>query len=96
MRILKKGIEHAVFCVKPIQHLRHTVPAVVRGCGGRGLGCTHDVRPFGVRLGRAQRVAVLGHVQNVGAQFGGHDQEGRRGTTPVAARTAKDGGCKVC
>lgn len=39
---------------------------------------------------------MLGHVQNVGAQFGGHDQEGRRGTTPVAARTAEDSRCKVC
>lgn len=39
---------------------------------------------------------MLGHVQNVGAQFGCHDQEGRRGTAPVGTRTAKDGGCEVC
>lgn len=34
--------------------------------------------PFGVRLGRPERLAVLGHVQDVGVQFGSHDEDGAR------------------
>lgn len=52
---------------------------------------THHAGPFRVGLGRAQRLAVLRHVQDVGVQFGRHgDGEGpmpggvEEGLTPAS------------
>lgn len=62
---------------------------------GRSAGHTHNVRPFRVGLGRPQRLSVLRHIQDVGAQFRGHDERAltlERGLLGVM--DAKFAGCK--